>query len=194
VARAATGEVLVFVDDDLVPMSSDWLEELVGWALQPGIGVVGGKVIDSAGRVFHAGVSLAFVGSGSDRYLFRGCPSGEFGIFGSVEWYRDLMAVSSGCVAIRREVFDQAGAFDESLPQGDDEVSLSLAVRDRGHRVVYTPYAVLQLAGSDGTKHRAASVVNGNKLAVARPDPFYNPNLATAGGRPRIRCPSPPWT
>src|SRR6185295_2552932 len=46
IARAATGEVLVFVGDYLIPMAPDWLEELVGWAMQPGIGAVGAKILD----------------------------------------------------------------------------------------------------------------------------------------------------
>jgi hypothetical protein len=104
------------------------------------------------------------------------------------------MAVSGGCVAIRRRLFDEAGAFDESLEQGDDEVDLSLTVRGRGHRVVYTPYAVLSLAGSDGSEHRGASGNIGHGAAFGQSDPFFNPNLATDGGRPRIRRTRPAWT
>ena len=54
-AAATASPLLVFLNNDVVVQGVDWLKRLVGWALQPDIGVAGAKLVYPDGRVQHAG-------------------------------------------------------------------------------------------------------------------------------------------
>ena len=44
--RAASQEIIVFIDDDCIPVDDKWLENLVkNFDLDPGIGIIGGMTI-----------------------------------------------------------------------------------------------------------------------------------------------------
>ena len=55
-AAAATGTLLLFLNNDIEVLSPGWLEELVRYALRPGVGVVGTKLVYPDGVLQHAGV------------------------------------------------------------------------------------------------------------------------------------------
>ncbi|WP_163460162.1 glycosyltransferase, partial [Escherichia coli] len=57
-AEAATGELLLFLNNDIEVTDPDWLTELVRRALVPGVGVVGPKLLYPDGEIQHAGVAL----------------------------------------------------------------------------------------------------------------------------------------
>ncbi|NIP43024.1 MAG: glycosyltransferase, partial [candidate division Zixibacteria bacterium] len=44
-AEKALGELLLFLNNDIEVLESDWLDELVRWADQPEIGIVGAKLL-----------------------------------------------------------------------------------------------------------------------------------------------------
>jgi len=55
----------------------------------------------------------------------------------------EILAASSGCCIVRREVFDEAGRFDSDYFIYDDDTDLSLRVRLLGYRVLLVPSAVV---------------------------------------------------
>jgi GT2 family glycosyltransferase len=55
----------------------------------------------------------------------------------------DILAASSGCSIIRREVFNQVGGFDSDYFIYDDDTDLSLRVRLLGYRVLFASSAVV---------------------------------------------------
>ena len=57
-AAPAKGEYLLFLNNDLEFVSTDWLEEMVRWAQRPGVGVVGPKMIYPSGKINHAGIAV----------------------------------------------------------------------------------------------------------------------------------------
>ena len=44
---------------------------------------------------------------------------------------------------VRRALFEDLGGFDESLPLEFNDVDFCLRLLERGHRILYTPYAEL---------------------------------------------------
>ncbi|HMX27736.1 MAG TPA: glycosyltransferase, partial [Blastocatellia bacterium] len=61
-ARFATGELLLFLNNDTQALSRDWLTELAGWAQYPGIGVVGCKLTRPDNTIQHGGVIMGLGG------------------------------------------------------------------------------------------------------------------------------------
>lgn len=77
-ARAATGDFLLFLNDDVEVLTPRWIEWLVGQAQQPGVGKVGLKLSYPDGHVEHAGVllgSLTEVPRTQLHYMCRGRPA-----------------------------------------------------------------------------------------------------------------------
>ncbi|WP_434380192.1 glycosyltransferase family 2 protein [Melittangium boletus] len=175
-ARAARGEVLVFLQPGYRPLDPRWLEELASQALRPDIGVVGARLVDGSGRLQGGGLWL---GAGGQRVApFAGLPDPSLTALGGSHWTRNVLAVDGACLTVRREVFERVGGFDERLPMAGADVAFCLRVTREGPRGLQTPHARLMWCGLPrvGGAGRSSS-------AVAR-DPFHNPNLSldSAGG------------
>jgi hypothetical protein len=124
-ARHATGDVLIFMNDDVQPLDVGWLSAMLAHANRREVGAVGAKLLYPSGAVQHAGIVIGIMeGAG---HLHRHT-------FGSPYWNwlpftRNVCAVTGACLAIRREVFAELGGFDESFPVNYNDVDLCLRAR-----------------------------------------------------------------
>lgn len=133
-ASAASGDVLVFLNNDTeVPAGA--IEALVEHAREPGVGVVGLRLLYPDGTIQHAGVvhREAYPGFIAPFHLFHH-EAGDMPLACSVY---DLDAVTGACLAIPRPLFQELGGFDERYINGLEDIDLCLRARVAGHRVVY---------------------------------------------------------
>jgi len=184
-ASAAAGDLLLFLEVTAEATHGDWLEEMVRWAELPGVGVVGPKLVGEGGNIKHAGVAIG--PDGLPIYPLSNLPEGDYGVFGSTEWYRNWSAVAGDCLLIRKSLFQQLGGFDENAAHGD--LGLCLEARAAGYRVVYTPYARLKHRGKlrRHFTHEAQPPPRAPICASEARDPFYNPNLSPEATISQIR-------
>ena len=139
-AQAASGEVLVFLNDDIEPLSADWLNELLAQVQRPEVGVVGAKLLYPSGAIQHAGIALG---------LMDGTGHPHRGTLGQSFWpwslaTRNVSAVTGACLAIRRRVFEELGGFDACFPVNYNDVDLCLRARRAGYEVLCETSAVLR--------------------------------------------------
>ena len=79
----------------------------------------------------------------------------------------------------RRELFQQAGGFDESLSGAVADVDLCLKIRATGYLIVYTPFAKLYWHAAHSDKRDSGDAILRHRWAnVLERDPYYNPNLS----------------
>lgn len=143
-AMAANAEVLVFLGRDTEIIAPNWLESLLNQLYRPGVGAVGGKLVDALGRIsFCGGVGGLEGWAGS---FYAGSPD----ILSSlrqnrfVNSIRAVSVLSLWCMALRASVFWDAGGFDERLDQGGLDVDLCLRLGRRSQACVYTPYTLVR--------------------------------------------------
>jgi len=192
-ARHASGEILLFLNNDIEILEADWLEEMVRWAERPNVGIVGAKLLYPDLTIQHAGVVIGMEGHAS--HVFWGAPETYSGPFGSVDWYRNYTAVTGACMMMRRDVFDTLGGFDEAYILAFSDIEICVRVHERGLRTVYTPFARLKhyegkTRGSHipmkdvkiGVEHFTALVEAG--------DSYFNPNLSYTHRLPTIVGPN----
>jgi GT2 family glycosyltransferase/2-polyprenyl-3-methyl-5-hydroxy-6-metoxy-1,4-benzoquinol methylase/glycosyltransferase involved in cell wall biosynthesis len=189
-ARKATGDILLFLNDDTEPLDPDWLEEIVGWAEQDGIGVTGAQLTHEDGIIQHGGVVVGLKGFAG--HLFAGLRPGEWSLLGSTRWYRNLTAVTGACLAVRRGVFEEIGGWDESFKLCGSDVELCLRVRRAGYRIVCTPFAEIQHAegatrGAEVPQEDFFCSLWHYQTHLFSGDPYFNPNLAYTDTVPRLR-------
>ena len=133
-ARAATGDVLVFLNNDTeVPAGA--LDVVVAQAREPGVGAVGARLLYPDGTLQHAGVVHRHIPSGEilPFHLFHH----EAGDLPQARAVLDLDAVTGACLAIPKILFEQVGGFREDYVNGLEDIDLCLRIRTAGHRVVY---------------------------------------------------------
>lgn len=185
--KAARGEILCFLNNDVEPLSPDWLDEMVAHALRPGVGVVGAKLLYPDRSIQHGGIILC--GDHVARHLHVGLAEDAHGYWGRAAAVQSLAAVTGACMVVRREVFEVVGGFDEAFPVDFGDIDLCLRLGEAGYRTLWTPHAVLvhHESASRGTfithvkqeRYEAARAMMvdrwGGQLAS---DPHYNSNLS----------------
>ncbi|MGF1657673.1 MAG: glycosyltransferase [Verrucomicrobiales bacterium] len=200
-ADAATGEVLVFLNNDIEIIDGAWLRELVSQVLRPGVAVAGACLLYPDGRIQHAGIVIGMTGVAG--HVFRFGKPDDASIGGDPAQTRDVSAVTGACLAILRCTFYAGGQFDETqLPVNYSDVDLCLRLRKQGLRVIYTPHAKLihhesvSRSSREQTSERKtqataeALVFSKRWLSEGQRDAFYNPHLSLSQEWPRLEVPS----
>jgi GT2 family glycosyltransferase len=160
--------------------------------VRPEVGVVGGKVVSPWGQILHAGYLLCLDRDPPLLDAHRGIPDTARGHFGRANLVQNLLAVGPDCLAFRREVFEALGALDAAaFPQALFEVDLCLRARERGLRVVFTPYATVVQPRSTparrlgGTQERQQ--LRARWSARLPRDPYWHPALDRSSADYRLR-------
>jgi GT2 family glycosyltransferase len=137
--RAATGDVLVLLNQDTV-VQAGWLAALTE-ALQkyPDVGVVGAKVLNMDGHTLqHAGGYIE-----PDLALGQHYGHGEMDR-GQYNNARQVEFVTGAAMAFKREVLSKVGELDEGFfPGYFEDVDFCYRAREANYTVWYAPQAVL---------------------------------------------------
>jgi len=137
-ARAAAGELLVFLSTDSTPLPG-WLDALLdAHRSRPDTGAVGSKLIAPDGTIEHSGLVL-----GPDRIPYR-LYQGDVVTAPHVNRPRIMPAVVGEGMVTTRARFVETGGFDETLGEDLTDADYCLRLRSRGLPIVYSPTAVLR--------------------------------------------------
>ena len=150
-AAAATGDFLVFLNNDTVPLPG-WLPPLIEtFRDRPTAGAVGGKLLFPDGRLQEAG-GIIFA-DGSACHFGREHPDPAWRLFNHV---RPVDYVSGALLATPRAVFASLGGFGaEFAPGYYEDTDYCFRLRETGREVVFQPNAVVVHleGGTAGTDH-----------------------------------------
>jgi GT2 family glycosyltransferase len=136
-AEAASGEFLLFLNNDVIPHPG-WLTALVRYAAcHPEAAVVGSKLLFPNDTVQHAGVVICQ--DRIPRHIYTGFPAEHLAVNKS----RPFQVVTGACMFIRRSRFTEAGSFDANFHNGYEDVDLCLRLGQLGHEVHYCHESVL---------------------------------------------------
>jgi O-antigen biosynthesis protein len=190
-ARAARGDILCFVDDNIEVVSTNWLEEVVGTLSHPAIGCVGVKLLYPDFTVSHAGLAIGIGGTVGfpHRQHFDRLSNGYFG---RLTLTQCPSAVTMAVMAVRREAFEAVDGFSEEHLTGlFGDVDLCLRLYEAGWRTGWTPRAEMlhyerpeDTRGADGNNavrfDRDVRYLRRRWRRWVEDDPAYNPNLSLA--------------
>src|SRR5262249_54461653 len=132
---------LLFLDENVQAIGPDWLTIMAEHVQRPATGAVGPRLVNSRGTIEHAGLVVGV--NGIAQSAFRGFPAEHPGVNRQLQMTRNYSAISSACLLVRREVFQQIGGFDEKLSGALADVDLCLKMRRAGYLIVSTPLAKL---------------------------------------------------
>jgi len=191
-ARRASGDLLLFLNNDTEPLHVGWLEALAEHAQRPEIGAVGPRLFYPNGLIQHAGVAVG-IGGFAEHPWAHLSPDAQTPA-GPSYWTRNFLAVTAACLMVERSKFDSVGGFDERFIVCGGDVDLGIRLHQAGYRNVMTPFARLihhEAATRDQTP--PASDVDQSLIAYAPflngRDPYYNANLTLSDTSCSIRSP-----
>ena len=207
--RASSGvsaPILCLLNNDVEALHADWLEEMVGIALQPGVGAVGAKLFYPDGRIQHGGVLVGC--SGNADHLYARAAGDAHGLDDQLLVRRETSAVTAACLVIRRDLYQQVGGLDErTFPVAYNDVDFCLKLRELGLRNIWTPHARLihhesATRGAPVTPAQLARLERETAALQTRwhtetfEDPYHSPNLSRDHVVPLLAFPPRrrPWS
>lgn len=185
IRQAAQGEFILMMNNDIEITHPEWLDEMVGPAMEQGVGCVGARLWYPDGRLQHGGVVLVCgVAGHAHKYL----PRGRHGYMGRAVLAQEFVAVTAACLLVRRSIYEEVNGLDESLAVAFNDVDFCLRVHEAGYRNHWTPYAELihhesVSRGYEDTPEkqqrfkREIDTLQSRWPHLLAHDPCYNPNL-----------------
>jgi GT2 family glycosyltransferase len=169
---------LLFLHDDVEAIETDWLTIMAEHVQRPEVGAVGAQLLNPNNTIEHAGFVLGV--NGIAQPAFRGLAADERQVSRQLQVTRNCSAVSAGCMLTRRDVFQEVGGFDESLPDAFADIDLCLKMRRAGYLIVCTPFAKLYKhePRADNIDMGSEAIMRERWPDVVQRDPYYNANLS----------------
>ena len=187
--RNSEGDYIVQLNNDTQILTSDWLEQMIGYAQNKEIGAVGARLYYPDKSIQHAGIAYGIGGTAAN--LMVGLPFGTHGYFAREAAPRNVSAVTGACLFTRREIYDIVGFMEENLLEvAFNDVDFCLKILEKGYRVVYNPYVEII---HDESKSRGYEDTIDKKerfekekenfqkkwrIRLLKPDPYYNENFS----------------
>ncbi|MGI6151097.1 MAG: glycosyltransferase family 2 protein [Christensenellales bacterium] len=193
-ARHASGDLLLFLNNDVQAMEPGWLTAMAEHAKRPTVGAVGAKLLFSDGSIQHAGVVVGM--NGWADHVCAGLPAdggGRFAASHLVNTVRNVSAVTGACMMVEKSKFDVAGGFDEGFILCGSDVEFCLRLLSLGFVNIYTPFACLKhlesvtRKGSPIPESDFARSKEAYAPYLASGDPYYSVNYDYQSKLPRIK-------
>ena len=187
-AKLATGDYLLFLNDDIEIRDYGWLSKMMYQAVKPQVGAVGAKLLYPDGeRIQHVGIANIHLGPAhklqfaSDKQMhymgYNRCPV-------------NVMGVTGACMLLKRECFEKTGGFDESLQVSFNDVELCFHLYSMGYRNVCCNHTYLYhheslSRGADAglvkvrRLHRERDYLYGKYRDLWNHDPYYSSKFVT---------------
>ncbi|HHP7230442.1 MAG TPA: glycosyltransferase [Xenococcaceae cyanobacterium] len=180
----ASGKYLLFLNDDTVVISPDWLEAMIEQAQRNSIGAVGTLLFYPDERIQHAGVILGVTGIAGHSYRNLSVSN----VAGRLTT-TNYSAVTAACLMCRHEVFTAVGGFNSNLAVAYNDVDFCLKLKQQGYNNIFLPHVKLyhyesQTRQQDDTPEKQQRIQQ--EIAymaktwgqIIRQDPCYNIHLS----------------
>jgi GT2 family glycosyltransferase len=164
-AAAADGRYLLFLNDDVEPLTEGWVESMLQYAQLPEIGGVSAKLLYSDDTIQYAGLVTGVPGIVGTAFHTWGRLDGSY--HSMAICVRNTSCLTGACMLLRASDFWAVGGWDEvNTPISHSDLDLSYRLLEAGLRLVYTPFAELRHRGHESRRH----AVPDESLPVGRID------------------------
>ena len=188
--KESKGEYVVLLNNDTEILSPNWLTEMIGYASQKHIGIVGPKLLYPDMTIQHAGVVLGLGGVASHAYV--GKPKEEMGMYGRLRVPYNYAANTAACIALKKSIYEEVNGLEEQLKVAYNDVDFNIKVLKKGYYNVFIPQVELihyesKSRGLDTTSDKYKRFLQESNYMyekwdkMIKDDPFYNPNFSKKG-------------
>ena len=134
-ARRASGDIILFLNDDMLAHSPGWVSQIQQHFSNPSVGGVGGLLLTPEGLVQCAGHAneprphIYGVGKDPTDPTFRS----------QLMTTRETSGLSGACFAVRHTDYVEVGGMCEELPSSYNDVDLGFKIKEAGKKLMYVP-------------------------------------------------------
>ena len=195
--KFAKGSYYLLMNNDIEMIGNDWMKRMLGSCLREEVGIVGAKLFYPDHTIQHAGIVVGIGGSarGIGDNMFVGLAGDRSGYMHKASLQLDYSAVTAACLMVKREIYEQAGVFEEigglseAYQVAYNDVDFCLKVRRLGKLVVYEPHVQAyhyesKSRGAEDSPEKTArfqreiEYMRNHWIGILKNgDPYYNPNL-----------------
>lgn len=186
-AKAASGQILLFMNDDMEIVQKDWLKLMVGYACLPHVGAVGAKLLYAGTDLIqHIGITNLAIGPSHKMVIY---PDDQMYYYGRNTHAYDMLGVTGACLMVAADKFNEVGGFNEDFAVAYNDVDLTMKIAKSGYTNLQCNGALLyhyeslsrgQDEGNDEKWNRLLKEKQNLYLIHSEyfeQDPYYNPNL-----------------
>lgn len=187
--KIASGEYVLFLNNDIEWFEENTLRRLVGVAQLKGAGAVGCTLLYPNDTIQHAGVIMGYHEVAG--HIGVGQPKGTPGYYGRNVSLFNVSAVTAASLLVKKSYVDEIGGFDETLAVAYQDVDLCLKLLQHGTYNIHVGNVQMYhhesiTRGFDSlTSERYQKECEIMKQRYAKwieNDPYYNPNLSIKVG------------
>ncbi|GEM_PF-2091306 len=186
----------LFLRAGVVAVQKDWLTRMVAQALQPGVSIVGARVVGLDQRSWGIGMVLGLGGDGIAAPLEPGLFHGSPGYMGRAQVSQDMSAVSGLCMLVDGALYRSVGCDLAAGIRKYVDVEICLRAREGGRRVVWSPYATVVAhtvdLGVKVTEEEVDAVWRRWRSRLIN-DPAFSPTLSLLGQAVALEGELPRW-
>ncbi|MFT6032982.1 MAG: GT2 family glycosyltransferase [Arenicella sp.] len=156
-------DYVALVNNDIEVIDGDWLTQMMVWASQEKVGVVGAKLLFGNGKVQHAGVTIGLGNAAGHLHRLENgdAPGYQLRCLAT----QNMMAVTAACLVTPRAIFEKLDGLDEvAFKVAYNDIDYCLRVESSGHQVIWTPQAVL---------HHHESVSRGDDMSEQHIERYF---------------------
>jgi len=181
-ALAASGEVLVMLNDDVEITLQGWDLLLARTALISEVGAVGVTLLFPDRSIQHAGVTTQYDHGGLTIHTCYGLPVDHSDQLDVLGISRESHAVTGALLAVGREAFLSVGGLSTEFPSDYNDTALCWKLQSLSLSTVMMPQ-VFGIHRESSTRSIQFSYNVASRLqdlwgSSARQDPWRNPNIA----------------
>ena len=188
--KKSKGKYIVLLNNDTEVITPNWLNIMVGYAMQKHIGTVGVKLLYPDTSVQHAGVIAGLGGVASHAYI--GSSRDDLGMYGRLRVPYDYSANTAACIMVDKKKFDQVGGLEEELKVAYNDIDFNFKLLKKGYYNVFLPQVELfhfesKSRGLDTTSEKYKRFLIESDYMYKKwnkeikEDRFYNPNFSKKG-------------
>lgn len=195
-AERAKGSLLLFLNDDIEATHTGWLSDMAKLAERPHVGAVGCKLLyPDTDKIQHAGITNLPMGPVHKLQFLR---DNKCYYDNRNRGIRNVSAVTAACLMVRREVFEEAGGFCESVQVAFNDVDFCFTLLEKGYynavcNHIHLLHHESMSRGADESEeklkrlHRERTMLYDRHPGLNGKDPFYHDWLNRTGLDTRIQ-------
>jgi len=195
-AERAKGSLLLFLNDDIEATHTGWLSDMAKLAERPHVGAVGCKLLyPDTDKIQHAGITNLPMGPVHKLQFLR---DNKCYYDNRNRGIRNVSAVTAACLMVRREVFEEAGGFCESMQVAFNDVDFCFTLLEQGYynavcNHIHLLHHESMSRGADESEeklkrlHRERTMLYDRHPGLNGKDPFYHDWLNRTGLDTRIQ-------
>ena len=195
-AERAKGSLLLFLNDDIEAVHTGWLSGMAKLAERPHTGAVGCKLLyPDTDKIQHAGITNLPMGPVHKLQFLR---DNKCYYDNRNRGIRNVSAVTAACLMVRKEVFEEAGGFCESMQVAFNDVDFCFTLLEKGYynavcNHIHLLHHESLSRGADESEeklkrlHRERTMLYDRHPGLTGKDPFYHDWLNRTGLDTRIQ-------